>query len=253
MFRDNAPMSAAEAAAVILQGVATSAGGSSSATMRSPSTRRYGPDPEHAYDTHAPRRLVERRRSSRCPRPEASRLLWADVRSPSVGSPVRSPVGASHRGVSTRSLALPSGNTNGARTPVWATASGSASGPRPRRRRRRPPSDATAGPAPRRDRWTGSASLDQPVDDAVLFVAELGAGAVAGGSSGDGGAEAYHSRSNAIGVGIAVGAPERFVGIVERGRVGLVADRPLLSGATQWCSAHSASPLTMNGSARTGT
>jgi hypothetical protein len=52
MFRDQAPMTAAEASAEILDGVrATGDGGSSSATTPASSTRPCAPHPEIAYES----------------------------------------------------------------------------------------------------------------------------------------------------------------------------------------------------------
>ena len=147
MFRDNAPMSAAEAAAVILQGVRDERWrilvGDDAVAL----DERVRADPEHAYDTMllgdefgdameqvAPESERRRRRLSATP------LSSVSARGARRFQP---------RGVSTRSLVLPSGNANGARTPVCATAAGSTSGPRPAdTSARSSPSDAIGAPAP---------------------------------------------------------------------------------------------------------
>ena len=134
---------------------------------------------------------------------------------------------AQPRGVSTRSLTLPSGNTNGARTPVWAVTSGSVSGPKPNP----PDSDVQ-----RCQRCAGTSTsstrrfaedLDRPVDHTDLFVAGIDRRPVAGGFE-----RRRRRRRVPLEVErdrrrVAVGPTERLIGIVDRRGVGLVADRPL--------------------------
>ena len=131
--------------------------------------------------------------------------------------------------VSTRSLTLPSGNANGARTPAWARTSGSASGPNPvvpgvdsvvqRCHRwagsRRTPGVARRGSRRRRAPHRPARSRHRRRPALRRVPAEWAA------------RSRTTRRSNAIGVGIAVGQPERIVGIVDCRGVRLVTDRPL--------------------------
>ncbi len=124
---------------------------------------------------------------------------------------------------------LPSGNANGARTPVWATAAGSTSGPRP--------VDTSPLVTQRCQRCAGisvssiagspSTSIAPCTTPCCSYPTSTPTRSP-GGSSGVGGAGGVPLEVEGHGGRVAVGAPERLVGIVERRRVRLVADRPLL-------------------------